>query len=218
MVIDRGIKVALVGMCLVLAGCATSRSEIRLASPAPVPAEAARNGQTAMIRVVEDQRQFEQAPRDPSIPSLGFGGSEAATAEVMARAVGRKRNAYGKALGDVLLESDQTVVGVVRESLSVALERAGYRVVEEASGDAAPMVIDVRIKEFWSWFQPGFWSIALNADIVTELQRSDMASPMLISAQARDNRQVATDGAWAEILAKALEAYRAQAVEQFGSH
>jgi hypothetical protein len=42
-------------------------------------------------------------------------------AEVKARAIGRKRNTYGKALGDMVLEGGQTVEGVVREYLVIAL-------------------------------------------------------------------------------------------------
>ena len=36
---------------------------------------------------------------------LGFEGSAKSTAEIKARAIGRKRNGFGKALGDVLISA-----------------------------------------------------------------------------------------------------------------
>lgn len=211
MLIRNGVKVAVLFVCAAIAGCATSRSEIRLSSPVAMPTSAAApSGRTAVIRSVKDERVFEQAPRDPSTPSLGFGGADQATAELKARAIGRKRNAYGKALGDVLLQSGQTVEGVVRENLAAALVQAGYQVKGEDDSGPSPLVIDVHVKQFWAWFQPGFWAITLNTNITTDLDLSGAASPTTISVHADDARQAATESAWMEIVGKALDDYRAQ--------
>ncbi|HJV95116.1 MAG TPA: flagellar biosynthesis protein [Albitalea sp.] len=193
-----------------LGGCATTRSELKLASPAPV-AQAPANGRSVVIRSIKDERIFEQAPQQASTPSLGFEGALKATDEVKARAVGRKRGGFGMALGDVLLQNGQTVVGLVRENLSAAFQQAGYRVVDEAAAGPSPLVLDVHIKQFWSWFQPGFWAITLNANIETTLVPVGTAAPATVSVHVENSGMAATEGAWLEILDKALVTYRTQA-------
>lgn len=202
-------------LCLALGGCATSRSEITLASPvlASNPAPGAARG-AVFIRSVTDQRTFEQAPRDPSIPSLGFEGATQASADLKARAIGRKRNSYGRALGDVLLEDGQTVTSIVRENLAAAFAEAGYRLESDALAPTIPMVIDVEIKKFWAWFQPGFWAITLNTDIEAELKFAGNADTKTISVHTEDKRQAATETAWMEIAQQALTDLRSKVVSQ----
>ena len=215
MLTKSGIGATVLASCFLVAGCATSRSEIKLSSPVAVPSSAAASsGKTVVIRSVKDERAFEAAPRDPSTPSLGFEGADQASADVKSRAIGRKRNGYGKAMGDILLQGDQTVAGVVRENLGAALEQAGYEVRSESAAGQSPLVIDVHIKQFWAWLQPGFWAIKLNANIATDLELSGAALQTTVSVHAEDSRQLGTDGAWMEIVAKALEAYRGQVVEK----
>lgn len=193
-------------------GCATSRSEISLSSPEATPTpQAATKGRAVVIRSVIDERVFEEAPRVASTPSLGFGGALQASEDVKARAVGRKRGGFGKAMGDVLLENGQTVVGLVRNNLTTVFQQAGYRVASEGATEPASLVVDVHIKQFWAWFQPGFWAITLNANIETGLEVSGTASPITISVHAEDSRQMATEGAWLEIVEKALLTYRTEA-------
>lgn len=209
----RARKVLVLGgaffLSLALAGCATSRSEVKLSSPVLTSAGgAATASQVIVIRSVRDERVFEQAPRDPSMPSLGSGGAAQASADIKSRAIGRKRNGFGKALGDVLLENGQTVEGVIRENLTAALQQAGYQVKSANSAGVSPVVIDVDIKQFWAWFRPGFWQITLSANIATDLHISGGASPTVVSVHAEDKRQIATNGAWIHIVDKALEAFR----------
>ena len=199
---------------LAMTGCATSRSEIRL-TDAPAP-DAVASGSEVVIRSIEDARSFEEAPAHPGTPSLGWGGAAAATAEVKARAVGRKRNTYGRALGDVLLEPGDSVVDVVRQHLATALSSSGYRVVDAAQASASTLQLDVRVDKFWAWFQPGFWQITLNGDIATQLSFEGHAQPYTVSISAQDKRQAAHDRAWVEILDMALAQYRAAVAAQAG--
>lgn len=207
----RQLLFLLAASCIWLAGCATSRSEIRIESPTADASAAPASGKLVAIRSISDARVFEEKPKEPSTPSLGFGGAGAAPDDVKARAIGRKRNAYGKALGDVLLEPGQTVEGLVRENLSVALAQAGYRVVEP--GTAGALALDVRIERFWSWFQPGFWAIKLHAQIATEV-RAEGGAAFTVEVKAEDSRQMAPESAWMEIIGLALEQYRAAATEK----
>jgi hypothetical protein len=197
--------------CLALGGCATSRSEIKLNSPpiASAPASGAVKG-AVFIRSVTDKRVFEVAPSEPSTPSLGFEGAAQATAETKARAIGRKRNSYGKALGDVLLEDGQTVTGVVRDNIAAAFAQAGYRVETDPMAASVPMVLDVEIKKFWAWFQPGFWAITLTSEIEADVKLAGAAKVNTLTVRAEDKRQAATDSAWMEIVDQALADLRTQ--------
>lgn len=198
----------------VLAGCATSRSEVSISTPqenniqARTTAAAAPGQKQVYIRSITDQRVFEAAPKDPSIPSLGFGGAANATDDVKARAMGRKRNGYGAALGDVLLPQGQSVTLLVSQQLRSALEDAGYHVVEQATTQPDALVVDVQVKEFWSWIQMGFWSVKLHNKITTELHIENTASPVVVRSAVTQSRQLITDGAWKEIVEQGMADYR----------
>ncbi|MCE8034142.1 flagellar biosynthesis protein [Billgrantia tianxiuensis] len=196
-----------------LAGCATNRSEIALAVPEVSSEQYIGAGQEVLIGEVVDRRIFEEAPREPSTPSLGSGGVSQASDEIKARAIGRKRNSYGKAMGDILLEEGQSVEEVVRSSLTLALQEAGYNVLAEPAGPGvdAP-IIDVYINEFWAWFSPGFWAITLNTRISTDLELREGSAQEVVAIHAQQSRQVATEAAWVEIVEKALDDYRSEAL------
>ncbi len=211
---------ALLVIAIASAGCATNRSVLKVTSPVagPVASPSAVQAtaessklRAVVIRTVTDGRVFEENPPVASTPSLGFGGASKAPEELKARAVARKRNGFGKAIGDVLLDEGQTVAGLVRENLVNSFQASGYRVV--ASGDQAdnPLVVDVVVKKYWAYFRPGFWQIALDADIETEVTVAGVASPLVISAHVEDRRQAATERAWLQVLQEALAAYRKDA-------
>ena len=152
MTVFRTIRAALVIATIVLTGCATSRSELRLIAPsASLPVAALHDAPIAVIRSVKDVRRFALAPSDPSTPSLGFEGAEKATAEVRSRAIGRKRNTFGMAMGDVLLQEGQTVDALVRDALTSALRDNGFNVLASGNGTPPKLEIDVQITTFWSW-------------------------------------------------------------------
>jgi hypothetical protein len=201
---------AIVASGLVSGGCAMGRSEVKLGG-AGLEAPASTGGKVVVIRSVKDERVFEQAPREPSTPSLGGEGAGSAGAETKARAIARKRNAYGAALGDVLLEQGKTVEGVVRENLTAALRKAGYDVREPGTAGASPIFVDARIRKFWAWFQPGFWAVTLKANIETDLAISGSNPPVNVSVSAEQSGMIAGDGMWVEVVGKALQAYREQA-------
>jgi len=172
-------------------------------------------GQVVVIRSVKDERAFEQAPSDPSVPSLGLEGTSNASDELKSRAIARKRNSFGKALGDVVLENGQTVVGTVRDNLSVALRQAGYDVKGPDYTGPTHMYVDVHVRQFWAWFQPGFTALTLNMNISTDLELVGRAGPpTTVKVHAEDSRQMATEGAWLDIVNKGLAEFRTQATAQ----
>lgn len=210
----RILGLALVATSALLAGCATSRSEVRMPAPAAATAvQGVPSGRTVIIGAITDARVFEQAPAEPSTPSLGSGGAAQAGEALKSKAIARKRNTYGQALGDVLLQEGQTVSGLVREHLTSAFEQAGYRVVSTAPASGPmPVTIDVTIKKFWAWMRPGFWALEFNSQIETVLTPSAGAAPSstTIAVAAQSSGQVGTDDAWINIVQKALADYRAK--------
>ena len=201
---------------LLMSGCATSRSEIKLKDPMVVePAATATSAQhVVVIGKITDERVFADAPDDPSTPTLGFGGADKATDDVKARAVGRKRNSWGKALGDVLLQPGQTVEAVIRQNLVAAFEQAGYQVKGEGDAGSSPLMVDVHIKQFWSWFTPGFFAITLSNNIATDLVFSGGGTPVVVSTHVEDSHAAATEDSWMKIVDKGLDAYRAEVVQR----
>lgn len=204
--------------CAMLAGCATTRSELQLPTPSAAPAAASATGKVAVIRSVKDERVFEDAPGDPSTPSLGFGGARQAPAAIKLRAIGRKRGGFGQAFGDVLMQEGQTVESVVRDNLATALRQAGIQVAADAT-NAPPgaLLLDVRIKALWSWINPGFWAITANGRVATEVDIAGQPGPTRIGVEHSESRQLMTEGAWLEVIGKTLEAYRADAVKKLAA-
>jgi hypothetical protein len=224
--------------CAILAGCVSTRSEVRLASPAPATGVAPTRG-VAVIRTVRDERFFERVPK-PGVtctPTLGIEGSDAAKPGTEARAIARKRpgnadpwigspepgwwkrlstphDALGPPMGDILLESDQSVAGVVRDNLAAALTQAGYAVRESPEGHFDALVIDVHVCAFWSRVRAQFWTPAVSADITTILELSGSAVATVISVHFEDSYQIVLDDAYIETVQNALAEYRRQAAEK----
>lgn len=156
--LSKSVFVALSTM-LLLCGCATSRSVVQVGT-APAYQVSNPDQGTAIRLVTTDERKFELAPATPDIPSLKDG--EINNPAITARAIGRKRNTYGRALGDVLLPEGQNVAQIVGEAIANGFRGAGYRVVTEGDPDFATATpVNAKIVQFWLWIDPGFWAITV---------------------------------------------------------
>jgi len=71
-------------------------------------------------------------------------------------------------------------------AIASALRDAGYNVRTTAVGDAPVLVIDVQIKKFWAWLNPGFWAITVNTDIATDMKFSTDANSTEVSVHVED--------------------------------
>ncbi|WP_111894866.1 flagellar biosynthesis protein [Acinetobacter sp. MB5] len=202
---------------ITLTGCATSRGLIQLPSPATETTMSSSpiSHKVAVIAVVEDRRVFEDKPKSPDIPSLK-GGLAQATADEKARAVARKRNTYGMALGDILLEQG-TVTDLVKARVEHALSQAGYQIVSNTQSNQAraDMVLTVRINKFWSWFQPGFSSVKIHSEIESDLINSKSALPPIhIYSQVTKSAQFANGSKWIKNINLVLDDYEAKLVAE----
>ncbi len=203
-------------LSLLLGGCATNRGIVSLQIPESSMATQS-NGKTIFIKSVTDNRSFQQKPSSPDIPSLGFGGAENASNELKKRAIARKRNAYGKALGDILLEENQTVESIIRKSLTKSFHELGYEVIAKKENlKEDTIIVDTSIEKFWSWMNPGFWAITLSSEIETKITFTNHKEETKeIYVKSQGNYQVASGGNWIEIMNKSLQQYNDKVKENF---
>lgn len=192
------------------AGCATNRSQIAISAPANVTVNT--GGIPVKIVEVRDSRRFSVNPSDPSLESLGS-AEQVANPAVTARAIARKRNTFGQALGDVTLPEGKTVAGLVADAARSALHEKGYRVVDDKSPDhatALPLALDVQ--HFWAWVKPGFWSLEMkfNADVTVTGAELVEQKAQLVHADSMMNVQGAFESNWQELIQNGVTTLVAQ--------
>ncbi len=193
------------GICiLALCGCAATRSVVKLDQVDTSGASV--GGQAVLIDKVDDNRRFEASPPEPDTPSLSSG--DIGNAAIRARAIGRKRGGFGAALGDVLLPENQTVSQVIAEAVENGFRMGGYRVVHRGDpGMEGAIPLTVSIRQFWSWFQPGFWHVTVHNRCEIEIKG---ALPVLVGGRTVTNETSENMGAvfesdWQEISSKGLK-------------
>ena len=110
--------IAVLVLAWLMAGCAATRSTFDVQSaPSPQAKPVSVKGFVKLTEV-KDVRQFEAAPRKPSIPSLQD-PKEISNPAITSRAIARKRGGFGAAMADILLPEGRTVEQVVRDRKSV---------------------------------------------------------------------------------------------------
>ncbi|GHU26517.1 hypothetical protein AGMMS50256_03940 [Betaproteobacteria bacterium] len=203
-----GIALPLSLSCLLLlGGCATSRSVLDIPPPAS-KAVSASAGKEVLVTSVSDRRRFEANPSSPSIPSLDPGENQ--SADIKARAVGRKRNTFGKALGDILLKEGQTVETLTATSIRQAFAEKGYKLIDRKEQATKNTVfVEAAVDKFWSWLNISFSALTLNTEIASELslKSAEKTTTTTVSVKASDNYQTGMEENWIEVINKALRAY-----------
>jgi hypothetical protein len=192
-----------------LAGCVTNRSEVDVTGPVPQVA-ASGQGQQIYINAL-DERIFEIKPRSADIPSLK--NDEVNDTSVTERAIGRKRNGFGKGLGDVVLPSGRTVSQLVGNAVATAYQQAGYQIVTTPTPSATP--VNVHIIEYWSWFSPGAFTVAVNNKAHLKIEAPGTV-PLEVTTNTRDSMQLATDSDWKKINELGLQAIVTETGKQLG--
>jgi len=210
---NKGIILTLILSSLFLMGCATSRDIIKIDTSDIKAINSTSNGKTVYINTAMDDRVFEAKPKEASIPSLD--PSESDTPDIRAHAIGRKRNGFGKALGDMLLEPDVTIPNLVKLSLEKSLREKGYTVVrkkEDVKSDT--YVMDVKIKKFWSWMNPGAFAITISTEISTDLTMKNESEIALrdknIYVKESDHFQTGMQENWVSVIKMAIDSYSSE--------
>ena len=162
----------------------------------PVPAVGANGSSRGDICVtsVTDARQFQNKPSDPSTPSID-GDVHTLSAEQKSLMIGRQRNTYGMAMGDIALPDGDSVTQRAKLLVEEALKHRGYKI---SSDPTATNSASVTIDEFWAWFTPGFFSVSFEARVycTITLKRADGSAKIIIQGYGINRGQIASDANW----------------------
>ncbi|MBC3949557.1 flagellar biosynthesis protein [Pseudomonas folii] len=199
---------ALLMLSTVLFGCVSSRSVIDVQTPQSPNG----TGQKVTITAI-DERRFETAPKQADTPSLKH-AEEISDKKITERAIGRKRNSYGMAMGDVLLPEGKTVSQLIAKSVAEGYRKAGYQVVEAAEKNGETQAVTVHITEFWSWFSPGAFSIAVNNKARLNITSTGQPSPISLITDKRESMQLVVESDWKVITEEGLQAITEATVKE----
>jgi hypothetical protein len=173
-------------------------------------------GKAVIIDAVQDARKFEEDPSDPSVPSLKKGDEYKLDADQRKLAIARKRNGWGKAIGDILLENGQTVETVARDLVADGFARHGYQVLAPGAPSTADAVhVNVTIDEFWAWFTPGMWTVDMEGKIHT-LIRTGTGVQLDVRAYGKNSGASGKEDNWREAYDRAFKDYATRFDEAFG--
>jgi hypothetical protein len=192
---------------LIASGCATNRSTLNIGTPS-LQSNSACNAATVVSVSAFDNRSFQDNPSDPAIPSIGFGGLATADKSMLSRAIGRKRNGFGKALGDVFLGEGQSVQGLVTESVVKALE--GMDACRKlATKVGSPADLRISVKEFWSYLDVTFTHLILTTRIVARISMGEREEEIVSIESTR--YMVVTEKKWTDCMKRALLKFETKA-------
>lgn len=196
---------------VLVAGCVTSRSEVDVSVPQLNTGNAVANSNGKKVYISSlDERVFQINPRSADIPSLK--NDEITDKSITSRAIARKRNSYGMGLGDVLLPSGRTLSALVNEAVSSAYKKAGYEIVTKPN-DSNAVTVKVHIVEFWSWFSPGFFSVALNNKSHLKIETEGTQNLEVVTLK-RESMQMVTEGDWTDITEAGLQEITQETLKQ----
>lgn len=181
-------------VCMLFSGCVVGRRTVSLSVPTAPSVGSATKG-TVVIKKISDDRRFENKPKEPSTPSID-GDVNTITAEQKKMFIGRQRNGYGRAMGDIAMPAGQNVENRTFDLLKEGFARRGYTVAAEGESKDA---VEVSIDEFWAWFSPGFATISFESRITCKLtvRRGDQVQNITVHGYGLNKGQVASDANWA---------------------
>ena len=198
---------------LLLTGCATSTSEISINTEQLTLQNNTQSTKTVFVRNIIDERKFDPDTNDPSVPSVDY-----ETEDEKDHAIGRKRNAYGMALGSIVLTEEQSVRSLTRDAIVQALIDNGYNVIKnEKDITSKTLIVDISIKKFWAWMKPGFWSITLSNDIVADINvvNTSKEKQCNIKGEYKEGFQTGTAGNYTKVIQKSFNRFYLDAKDQF---
>lgn len=193
-----------------LSACVTGRRTFDL--PVTPAVATAGNRGVVYIASVTDDRQFEIDPRDPSIPSV-HGDAATMSAAQRDRMIGRQRNGYGGAMGDVSLPTGESVTHKVRSLVEAGLMQSGYRISDDPK---TAQSIAVSIRDFWGWMTPGFVALTFEAKINCAITASGPGGVHTINVKGYgiNHGQFAKDENWLEAFEPAFKDFTSDLTAQ----
>jgi hypothetical protein len=130
--------------------------------------------------------------------------------------IGRQRNGFGHAMGDIALAADDSVTKRVRLLVEEGLKRKGYEIGVDPN---APYSVAVSVKEFWTWMTPGFIALTFEAKLLCVISVTDggVVRTMIVKGYGINHGQVAKDANWQEAYDPAFEDFIANFGSQWGN-
>ena len=191
------LAIALTATCL-CGGCVVGRRTIDLESVHAKELASAKagikpgEGRVRIALKVVDKRVFQESPRDPSIPSVGGKKGDEAIL------IGRQRNGYGMAMGDVAASNGYTVAEHIGKLVEEAFIKAGYEVVRSEGTEDGVLPVEVVVSQFWGGVTPGFWAITVSARSDIKVAITDGTGRISVSSLVETDKKAmaAGDAAW----------------------
>lgn len=183
-----------VSIIALTSGCVTGRRSFGVDVP-PAQSYISNDAKgTIAIGPVSDAREFENKPDSPSTPSIN-GDVTMLTSQAKNTFIGRQRNSWGHAEGDIVLPKGETVQAKVGELLREGLKRRGYTVV-----DSSPNSVTADVQQFWTWLTPGFFALSFEAQITCKVTLSSggKQATFIVKGYGLNHGQFAKDVNWQE--------------------
>lgn len=189
---NKYIAILLLIITAATSGCVTGRRALTLQIPT-APTSAGNRGEICVTSVV-DNRVFQNNPSGPDMPSVD-GDASAMTQEQKDLMIGRQRNTFGKALGDISLTGGDSVTKRARLLVEEALKGHGYSITPNTS---AANTATVSVDEFWAWFSPGMWSVGFEARVycTVVLKNVGTSEQIVIKGYGENRGQGASNANW----------------------
>lgn len=195
--------IPILALVAIQTGCVTGRRTIDLPVAATAVTPEASRG-VVYIASVTDDRKFENKPSDPSVPSID-GDVNKISAAQKDQMIGRQRNTFGHAMGDIGLPANDSVTKKARALVEKGLRSGGYRVTDDPKASNS---VAVSVDEFWAWTTPGFVSLTFEAKIACQLTvhgADGSTHTAVVRGYGKNLGQVAKDGNWQDAYTPAFD-------------
>lgn len=189
-------------ICILGSGCVTKVIQVSI----PQPKESKPTKGYVKIESIKDLRNFQRAPKDPSIPSVE--GDFIENKDITDKVIGRMRHGtFHYALWNFKLKKEKNIYEVCRKIVANSLKSAGYKVVTEGHDQythALPLAVE--ILQFWAWMQPHF-NIDVHFD--GELKVKSLNPEEIIDITANGSHMFSTsfagESAWTEVVKEGVK-------------
>lgn len=187
----------ILSLCFIMVsvtGCVTGRRSFDLSVPSMGTDSSAVIKGTVLIGKITDDRHFENKPSSPSTPSVDGDVSQLSSSTKNAL-IGRQRNTFGMALGDIVLPEGENVQGKVAALLTEGLKQSGYSITAtSAEGNS----VSAEIEQFWEWMTPGAIALTFEAKITCRIEVFINGKHAIfhVNGYGLNHGQVARDGNW----------------------
>ena len=198
-----------------LTGCASNRSILDIQGPVLSESTIPKStDKEVFINLPIDKRKFEKKPPFPDTPSLNY--KKPHGDEIKVRAVARKRNGYGMAMGDILLPEGRTVALLIQDCLRQALIEQGYSVIDDKSKIMpSTYMVDTDILKFWSWVDLDLGYIITEVSTVIRMQSTKGVNEQKIYFNAYGSFFAATEKNWKKVMTAAVNTYVLEVKKRF---